>query len=134
LPERKAELGALETDLRGTLRDLSYDWGEARLEAFDTSLAVRNEVEQWKQALADQRNAAQQAQFQLTQDENMIQRLQEDESEARQKLQETDNPSLDVSTLESRRAALRTSRSELAEYERVHQNHNNLAQQLLIPE
>lgn len=130
LPERKAELGALETDLLGTLRDLSYDWDEARLEAFDTSLAVRNEVEQWKQALADQRNAAQQAQFQLAQDENMIQRLQEDESEARQKLQETDNPSLDVSALESRRAALRTSRSELAEYERVHQNHNNLAQQL----
>jgi uncharacterized protein YhaN len=123
LPKRKAELGALGADLLGTLRDLSYDWDEARLEAFDTSLAVRNEVEQWKQALADQRNTGQQAQFQLAQDENMLQRLQEEESEARQKLQEMDNLSLDASALESRRAALRTSRSGLAEYERVRQNH-----------
>jgi uncharacterized protein YhaN len=130
LPERKAELGALEADLRGKLRDLSYSWNETTLEAFDTSLAVRNEVEQWKQALTDNRNAAQQAQFQLAQDENILQRLQADESEARQKLQETDKPSLDANAPESRHAALRTSRSTLDEYERVRQNHSNLAQQL----
>jgi uncharacterized protein YhaN len=130
LPECKATLGSLESDLQGRLRDLSYGWDEPMLEAFDTSLVIRNEVEQWKQTLADQRNAAQQAQFQLAQEESVLTRLQGEESESRQKLQETAKPPLDAGSLGARRAALRTSRSSLAEYERARQNHSNLGQQL----
>ena len=68
LPERKAESEALESDLEDRLRTLGQGWGEARLESFDTSIVVHNEADQWKQTLAANRAAAQQAQFHLDQD------------------------------------------------------------------
>ena len=50
LPERKAELGALESELQDRLRDLGPEWDEDRLQGFDASLAFRQEVEQAKDA------------------------------------------------------------------------------------
>ena len=61
----------------------------------------------------------------------MLERLEEEESEARQKLQELHRPPFDDQELEERRAALRTSRSRLDEYERASQHHKGLEQQLL---
>ena len=52
LPERKAELNALESAFQDRLRDLGQDWDESRLQTFDTSMAFRQEVETGKDALA----------------------------------------------------------------------------------
>ena len=43
-PERRAELNERERALDETLRDLGPDWNESRLEAFDFSMAVRQEI------------------------------------------------------------------------------------------
>ncbi len=129
LPERQAELRALEGDLDDRLRDLGNNWTEERLESFDTSLVVRNEVDRWKQQLADQRSEAQQARLRLEQDQRTRQDREEEEKEARQKLPAAP-PSLDAAALEQHRAALRTARSRLHEYQQARQRHDTLRSQL----
>ena len=128
LPERKAELGALENEMSERFRGLGLGWDEARLEAFDTSLVVRNEAEQWKQRLEDRRGVAQQTQARLEQERRSLQDRQVEHQEAREKLP-AEPPSLDADALDQRRAVLRTARGRLNDYQRARQNHENLRSQ-----
>ena len=128
LPERKAELGALENEMNERFRGLGPGWDEARLETFDTSLVVRNEAEQWKQRLEDRRGLAQQTQARMEQERRSFQDRQTEDQEAREKLP-AEPPALDAGALEQRRAALRTARGRLNDYQRARQNHENLRSQ-----
>ena len=53
LPEREAELEGHKRVLADTLKDLGPDWDEARLEEFDLSIAVRQEITQHGNRLRD---------------------------------------------------------------------------------
>ena len=129
LPERQAELRAMEADFGEHLADLGHQWGEDELQAFDTSLVIRNQVDLWKRTISEGYERAQQAQFQLAQEQRMLQDLQAETQEAREKLP-PEPPPVDAATLREQQDALRTARGCLSEYERQRQNHDNLMAQL----
>ncbi len=128
LPEREGELRGMEADLTEQLADLGHGWNESELQAFDTSLVVRNQVETWKERMAEAGDNALKAEFQLAQDRRSLLELQEQTAEAREKL--PPEPQLDVAALSKRQDALRTARGRLAEYERQRQNHETLRTQV----
>ena len=130
LPERRAELGAMESDLLGRLRDMGRGWDERRLDSFDTSIVFRQEVEGWKETLASQGDQARQARERLEQERERLSERQTALREARERAP-GGAPKLDSGGLIQQRAALRSARSSLDEYERARVNHDNLQGQLV---
>ncbi|MCY3759445.1 MAG: AAA family ATPase [Acidobacteria bacterium] len=55
LPKRKDEFEDHENALAATLKDLGPDWDQARLEHFDLSLAVREDISQYGERLREAR-------------------------------------------------------------------------------
>ena len=130
LPERRAELGAMESDLLGRLRDMGQGWDERRLDSFDTSIVFRQEVEGWKETLASQGDQARQARERLEQERERLSERQTALREARERVPDG-APKLDSGELIQQRAALRSARSSLDEYERARVNRDNLQGQLV---
>jgi uncharacterized protein YhaN len=130
LPERRAELGAMESDLLGRLRDMGQGWDERRLDSFDTSIVFRQEVEGWKETLASQGDQARQARERLEQERERLSERQTALREARERVPDG-APKLDSGGLIQQRAALRSARSSLDEYERARVNRDNLQGQLV---
>ena len=128
LSKRKGELDILERDFSDRLVELDPNWDEARLDSFDISLGVHNEVEQWKRKLKDNCNAERQTEIRLKQEQRQLHERQEEYEEAWQIL--PTSPPLSQEALNSRRANLRTARSHLNSYQAARQNHNNLCSQL----
>ena len=128
LPERQGELRGLEADFDRNLADLGHQWDEDELQAFDTSLVVRNQVDGWKERLTEATEHAQQAQLQLTQERRTLQGHQAETQEARDKL--PPEPPLNAAALTQRQDVLRTSRGRLGEYERQRQSQETLHGQL----
>ena len=128
LPEREGELRGMEADLTGQLADLGHGWNEAQLQGFDTSVVVRNQVDSWKERTTEADGQARQAEFQLAQERRSLLELQEQTTEAREKL--PPEPPLDAAGLSQRQDALRAARARLAEYERQRQNLETLRAQV----
>ena len=128
LPEREGELRGMEADFSKSLADLGHDWGEAELQAFDTSLVVRNQVDSWKERKTESDGRARQVQFQLAQARETLLDDQAATREEREK--QPPQPPLDAAELSERQDALRAARSRLGEYERQRQNHHTLRGQL----
>ena len=128
LPERQGELRGMEDDFTGHLADLGHDWGEAELQAFDTSLVVRNQVDTWKERITEVSDRGRQAEFQLAHERRTLADDQAATREARDTL--PPEPPLNAAALPERQDALRTARGRLAEYERQRQNHETLQGQL----
>ena len=129
LPERQAELNSLEGELSDRLRDLGQDWDEERLQTFDASMAFRQEVDQAKGNMAERMESVRRAEQRLEQEQRLLTECQAAATEAQEKMPDK-FPTLDDARLEQQRAALRTSRGRLHEYERERQNHENLLGQL----
>ena len=129
LPERRAELGAMESDLVDRLRDMGQRWDEDRLDSFDTSIVFRQEVESWKETLASQGDQARQTRERLDQERERLTERQTALQEARERVPDA-APELDSGGLIQQRTALRSARSSLDEYERARVNHENLQRQL----
>ncbi|MDE2666924.1 MAG: AAA family ATPase [Acidobacteriota bacterium] len=55
LPKRKDEFEDHENALSATLKDPGPDWNQARLESFDLSLAVREDISQFRERLREAR-------------------------------------------------------------------------------
>ncbi len=125
LPERQAELRGMEADFARNLADLGHSWGEAELQAFDTSLVVRNQVDRWMQRTTDSYECARQAQIQLTQERRALQDRQAETREARENLP-PDPPPLDEDALMEGRVKLQATRGRLTKYENHRQNLENL--------
>ena len=129
LPERQAELAAMEVGLAENLRELGHNWGETDLEEFDTSLIVRNEVDNWKQRTAEAEGSTQESSIRLEQAEARFQDLQSETREAKEKLP-VEPPLLGAAMLVERQDALRAARGRLGEYERERLNFESLRSQL----
>lgn len=123
LPERAAELVSLEESIAQRLRNLGSGWDEARLESFDMSIAVRDQIEHWRGSISDKKQRLQQAKDRLQQQEHVLADCKETESEARKKLKSSEKPSLSQDQINDRRSALRASRTRLDEYERKKDSH-----------
>ena len=129
LPERQAELNALESDLRDKLRDLGSGWDESRLENFDTSMVFRQDVERWRENLNEHRERTRQAQQQLEAEKSALEERSEAVRAAEAGMAGPE-PHLDGPALDRLRATLRRARSRLGEFERAHHNQENLEGQV----
>ena len=129
LPERRAELGALESELTERLRDLGPDWDEEQLRDFDTSMALRQEVESGKETQAQHVDTLRRSEQRLEQEQRTLADCQAAAKEAQDRVPASPPP-LDANALERRRAALRNARGRLNEYERARQSRETLVGQL----
>ena len=129
LPERRAELGAQEEDIKKRLRDLGQGWDEARLDAFDTSIVFRQEAESWRDTLGTSGE-------QVRRDTERLERERSDQIDRQSAVEQAraavpeEVPTLDATELEVRRNALRAARSRLGEYTGILNNLENLRGQL----
>ena len=126
--KQQGELDILESDFSDRLFELDPNWEEARLDSFDISLGVHNEVEQWKRKLEDNCNAERQTEIRLEQEQRQLHERQVEYEEAQQIL--PTSPPLNLEALNSRRANLRRARSHLNSYQAARQNHDDLRSQL----
>ena len=131
LPERQAELRGLKADFDQKLHELGHGWGEPDLEAFDTSMVVRDEVGRWKEWMAEVVDRSQKTQFRLNQDKLTLVDHQTAAQEAREKLP-AEPPPLDAAGLTERQDALRVCRGRLVEFEQQRQRHESLQDQLTV--
>ncbi len=129
LPERRAELDALESELGGRLRELGQDWDEERLQEFDVSMAFRQEVDTSRETQTQRREDLRRAEQRMEQERRLLEESQAAASEAQERVP-NDPPPLDADGLERQRTALRVARGRLGEYERARQNQENLRGQL----
>ena len=129
LPERQGELRELEAAFSARLADLGRPWGETELEAFDASLAVRDQVSAWKGRLDNTGDALNQAGLRLDQENRTLLDRQLETREAREQTP-AEPPPLDATGLSAQQDAVRSARGCFAEYERQRQNHQNLQGQL----
>ncbi len=125
LPERRAELGALEKNLVDRLKDLGPDWDETQLVNFDASIGVRQEVEGAKDILSQRQESSHEAQRSLAQANAALTERQTDAREAQERMP-VGEPPLDAAGLAHQRDALRAAHGRFDEYERSRQNHENL--------
>ncbi len=131
LPERQAELNALEAGLRGKLQDLGAGWDESRLEGFDTSMVFRQKVEHWRDVLNEHRERTRQVQQQLAAEKSALEERSEAVRAAEAGMAGPE-PDLDAPALDRLRTALRRARSRLGEFERTHHNQENLESQVNV--
>ena len=129
LPDRRAELGSLESELTDRLRDLGPDWDEARLGEFDTSLSLRQEVERAKESQTGNLDAVRRAEQRVEQEQRALVDCETAAQEAQDRMP-VSPPTLDANGLDARQSALRAARGRLNEYERARQSHENLLGQL----
>ena len=129
LPERQAELRGLKAVFDKNLEELGHRWGEVELQAFDTSIVVRDQVLRWKQQLSDSLAGSQQTQLRLEQSRLALEGFQTEAREALEKLP-PEPPPLDAAELTERQDALRACRGRLGDYERERQRHESLRDQL----
>ncbi len=129
LPERRAELGAQEADLARRLRDLGQSWDETQLEGFDTSMVFRQEVDGFRQGLADQSARVRSSEEQLERERSDLveRRAAVEQTQARVPAEE---PAWTGPEIDLRRSSLRTARSRLNDHELAGLNLKNLRGQL----
>ena len=130
LPEREAELEGHKKTLADSLKDLGPDWDEARLEEFDLSIAVRQEITQHGNRLRDASAENSSRKSDLRQNIVALEEALDAESKARRELDASVAPTLDADRIRQRRNLIRTTRSRLAEIGQHRQNVLNLQGQL----
>ena len=86
LPERQGELQILEDTLSQRLRLLGQSWDEEGLDAVNTSLEVRQQVEGWRDTIDDTTGKEDAARIRLQENRGRLGTLQNEEKEAQQKL------------------------------------------------
>ena len=79
LPQRHDELREMEEGLSDRIRELGKGWDETRLDDLDTSLAVRQQVEVWRDRLNESGNKARDATVKLEQSRERLGELRAEE-------------------------------------------------------
>ena len=130
LPERHADLRGLETSLRKRVRDLSPDWNEERLDSFDTSMSVQEEISLAQTGHAELDNELRDRRAESKRAERELRESGETESEARHKVEEADNPRFDSEGIARRRNEIRAARTRWDIHERARLRHQDLEAQL----
>ena len=130
LPERETELEGHKRTLSETLKDLGPDWDEARLEEFDLSIAVRQEIAEHRERLRDASAEHSNRRAELVQVTTALEEAIEAESKARREMEAAGKPTLDAEGIRQQRGLIRAVRSQLDEIGRIRQNVLNLQSQL----
>ena len=130
LPERWAELRERERTLAETLRDLGQDWNETRLDEFDFSIAVRQEIGEHREKRRDVSDVLSRHRSFHDQNELSLEEAIAAEERADRELQSFNGPSLDTEQIRLCRNLIRTTRSRVNELDRQRQYALNLQSQL----
>ena len=119
LPERQAELRTRKDNLENMLRELGPAWDVERLERFDLSLEVRQEVSELGDRLRSADVERQRCEAEVGQAERALVEANEAEVEARDQFEAAVAPELDEALIRERRGVIRSARALLGEYDRV---------------
>jgi len=92
LPKRNTELKDHERSLAATLKDLGAEWDEARLENFDLSMAVREDVSQYGERLQGAEQKLGLSKSTLTQHVNLLEEADEAEGRAKREIEAAGKP------------------------------------------
>ena len=130
LPEREAELEGYERNLSETLRDLGPDWNEVRLETFDLSIAVREEIIHYQERLQDATGELDRRGTALAQAKTSLKDAVEEENKAEQDLNASDRPSLNAEQIRDQHAQIRAMDSRLRQIQSVQERVTTLQDQL----
>ena len=130
LPERRAELASKRSELETSLANLGTDWDTGRLDEFDLSLVVREEVANHGERIQNARAAVDRSQTALAQEEARL----TDSLEATQRAQSEHDaatpPELDENGIRESRRRIRQSRTTLDELGRVEDRSRDLRAQI----
>ena len=129
LSKLQGELGSLKSNLEHNISDLGRDWNVERLNTFNTSIELRQEVDRFKKLLADTRENVRLAENLLEQENARLTEYRSALHEAEKQVLEDDAP-VTEDEIDQQRKALRISRSRFDEYERARVNYENLSAQL----
>ena len=130
LPKRKSEFDDHKNSLAATLKDLGPDWDEARLENFDLSMAVREDISQYQERLQDAGEALKRCKADLGQDENALKEADEAENKAERDIRTSVKPNLDSDQIRQQRDLIRRAKSRLDKIARASQRVYDLQSQL----
>lgn len=130
LPERETELDAHKRTLAQTLKGLGPDWDEGRLQEFDLSIAVRQQISEHGDRLAAASAELSDRKSDLGQHIAALEEAREAEREAGQQLEAAVRPDMDADQIRQRRNLVRATRSKLDDIKRQRQNVLNLKGQL----
>ncbi|MBE0610683.1 MAG: AAA family ATPase, partial [Dehalococcoidia bacterium] len=119
LPKRQAELAARESELRASLAELGPDWTEDRVATFDTSIRVRDSLEQQRQQLEATENAVREAMQVRDRAYEAAHDAAEVAERRRLALEATPPPTSDADACKTARAAVSSSHIRLTEYQRA---------------
>ena len=130
LPARRAELEAHQGNIAATLRNLGKDWDEARLESFDASIAVRDEISRFQERLGMTRGELDRCRIVLEQQESSLEELMAEEQIAAQRLKSTAKPDLDGKQRAEHRKLIRKLSMTLVQLNALRERESDLQAQL----
>ena len=129
-PKVEMELSSFRNELTGTLEDLGHDWDESRLESFDLSIAVRQEVSQHQEHLRRNTGELERKNVALDQAQQALKEAADAENDAEQKFNAAPEPSLDDEQIRLRRNLIRAGLSQLNQVRSARQRAGDLKTQL----
>ena len=130
LPERRTELSGKRSELGVSLGNLGSEWDTERLNSFDLSLVVREEVVKHGERLRTARTAIQGSRTSLAQEETALADAQEDAEKAQVDRDSAAPPELNESVIRDHRRQIRHSRNTLGELTRVAERSRDLREQI----
>ena len=130
LPERRAELSAKRSELSASLANLGQDWNADRLNSFDLSLVVREEVANHGERLQNARTNLERSHTALAQEEATLTEALENAQRAQAARDGATPPELDETDIRERRRRIRQSRSTLDELGRAEDRSRDLRAQI----
>ena len=130
LPERETELKDHERRLAATLKDLGPDWNEARLENFDLSMAVREQIVRFEERLREADGERTSRQAALGQSETALEEATDAENHANQEIEGVVKPALDDEEIRRHRTLIRAAGLRLDQAKRAEERVSALQHQL----
>lgn len=130
LPPRELELKHCEQRLEATLKEIGPGWSTARLEGFDLSVAVRNEVSQFGERLRKSEEALERLRAALSQEEARLHEAMKAEGAAQQELDDAPEPIMGKEQMSEHRATIGRANTGLLELKAVRERASTLQDQL----
>ena len=121
LPEREVELGNDRKMLSEIMDELGSDWNEARLESFDMSLNVRQDIQRIQNEIQTAEEKVERASADSRNADVALEEAKAALAHHKQNLDDAEHPQLNASQINQRRADIRTARSTLDELARANE-------------
>ena len=130
LRKRMDELEDHKKSLAANLKDLGPDWDEARLESFDLSMTVREEISRFQVRLREDGDVLNRTKAAFDQDKKALVEAEKAKNKAERDISTSMKPILDSNQIRKQRDLIRRAKSRLDSISRVNQRVYDLQRQL----